>query len=191
MEYEHVKDEEGRVWRKYAVPIKKNKTSLIEAYNNGSCEKVMRLELPTKTCVAVLNGLYENGIHLRRFFKDLGPVFGDGYIFSVSDLLSECFKNKISYLFFTDKGNKKEIKCMCLAAMVVCILSKALEDKRIKQGYYNVVMKKYCKYGFSHLSPEKRRKEKERNQAKENREKHPQIIYTPMGNDKRRKYTKS
>ena len=107
MEYEHVKDEEGRVWRKYAVPIKKNKTSLIEAYNNGSCEMVMRLELPTKTCVAVLNGLYENGIHLRRFFKDLGPVFGDGYIFSVSDLLSECFKNKISYLFFTDKGNKK------------------------------------------------------------------------------------
>ena len=70
-------------------------------------------------------------------------------------------------------------------------LSKALEDKRINQGYYNVVLKKYCKYGFSHLSPEKRRKEKERNQAKENREKHPQIIYTPMGNDKRRKYTKS
>ena len=184
----------GRIWRKYDTAIKKNKTSVIEAFNNGKCEKVMRLELPVKTCIAVLNGLYESGIHTRRFYKDLGPVFGDGYVFSSSDLLSESFQNKVRYMFFIDQGDKKEIKCLCLASIVICILSKALADKRIKQGYYNVVLKKYNKYDFSHLSPEKRAKEKERakkrmerEQARKEWEMRPQIIYTPMGNDKRRK----
>jgi len=191
---EYVKDEKGRIWRKYDTAIKKNKASVIEAYNNGKCEKVMRLELPVKTCIAVLNGLYESGIHTRRFYKDLGPVFGDGYVFSSSDLLSESFQNKVRYMFFTEQGDKKEIKCLCLASIVICILSKALADKRIKQGYYNAVLKKYNKYDFSHLSPEKRAKEKEmakkrmeREQAKKEWEMRPQIIYTPMGNDKRRK----
>ena len=190
---EYVKDEKGRIWRKYDTAIKKNKASVIEAYNNGKCEKVMRLELPVKTCIAVLNGLYESGIHTRRFYKDLGPVFGDGYVFSSSDLLSESFQNKVNYIFFTEQGDKKEIKCLCLASVVVCILSKALADKRIKQGYYNVVLKKYNKYDFTHLSPEKRAKEKERKereQARKEWEMRPQIIYTPMGNDRRRKYTK-
>ena len=191
---EYVKDEKGRIWRKYDTAIKKNKTSVIEAYNNGKCEKVMRLELPIKTCIAVLNGLYESGIHTRRFYKDMGPVFGDGYAFSSSDLLSESFQNKVCYMFFTDQGDKKEIKCLCLASIVICILSKALADKRIKQGYYNAVLKKYNKYDFSHLSPEKRAKEKERvkknlerEQARKEWEKRPHIIYTPMGNDRRRK----
>jgi len=191
---EYVKDEKGRIWRKYDTAIKKNKTSVIEAFNNGKCEKVMRLELPVKTCIAVLNGLYESGIHTRRFYKDLGPVFGDGYVFSSSDLLSESFQNKVRYMFFIDQGDKKEIKCLCLASIVICILSKALADNRIKQGYYNVVLKKYNKYDFSHLSPEKGAKEKERakkkmerEQARKEWEMRPQIIYTPMGNDKRRK----
>lgn len=191
---EYVKDEKGRIWRKYDTAIKKNKASVIEAYNNGKCEKVMRLELPVKTCIAVLNGLYKSGIYARRFYKDLSPVFGDGYVFSSSDLLSESFQNKVRYMFFIDQGDKKEIKCLCLASIVICILSKALADKRIKQGYYNVVLKKYNKYDFSHLSPEKRAKEKERakkrmerEQARKEWEMRPQIIYTPMGNDKRRK----
>ena len=191
---EYVKDENGRIWRKYDTAIKKNKASVIEAYNNGKCEKVMRLELPIKTCITVLNGLYQSGIKVRRFYKDLGPVFGDGYVFSSSDLLSESFQNKVRYMFFTDQGDKKEIKCLCLASIVICILSKALADKRIKQGYYNVVLKKYNKYDFSHFSPEKRAKEKEkakkrmeREQARKEWEMRPHIIYTPMGNDKRRK----
>lgn len=191
---EYVKDENGRIWRKYDTAIKKNKTSVIEAYNNGKCEKVMRLELPIKTCIAVLNGLYQSGINVRRFYKDLGPVFGDGYVFSSSDLLSESFQNKVRYMFFANQGDKKEIKCLCLASVVICILSKALADNRIKQGYYNVVLKKYIKYDFSHLSPEKRAKEKERakkkierEQARKEWEMRPHIIYTPMGNDKRRK----
>ena len=187
---EYIKDEKGRIWRKYDTAIKKYKTSVIEAYNNGKCEKVMRLELPVKTCIAVLNGLYESGIHTRRFYKDLGPVFGDGYVFSSSDLLSESFQNKVRYMLFTEQGDKKEIKCLCLASIVICILSKALADKRIKQGYYNVVLKKYNKYDFTHLSPEKRAKEKERKereQARKEWEMRPHIIYTPMGNDQRRK----
>lgn len=194
MEYIHVKDEYGRIWRKYDTAIKKNKTSVIEAYNNGKCEKVMRLELPVKTCIAVLNGLYESGTYKRRFYKDLGPVYGDGYIFSSSDLLTESFQNKVRYMFFTEQGDKKEIKCLCLASIIICILSKALVDKKIKQGYYNVVLKKYNKYDFSHLSPEKRIKEKEkrkrrieREQARKEWEMRPHIIYTPMGNDRRRK----
>ena len=194
---EYIKDENGRIWRKNGTAIKKNKASIIEAYNNGKCEKVMRLELPVKTCIAVLNGLYESGNFMRRFYKDLGPVFGNGYVFSSSDLLSESFQNKVRYMFFTDQGDKKEIKCLCLASVVVCILSKALADNRIRQAYYNVVLKKYHKYNFSHLSPEKRIKEKERikrkmerEQARKEWEMRPQIIYTPMGNDKRRKYTK-
>ena len=191
---EYVKDEKGRIWRKYDTAIKKNKASVIEAYNNGKCEKVMRLELPVKTCIAVLNGLYKSGIYTRRFYRDLGSVYGEGYVFSSSDLLSESFQNKVRYMFFIDQGDKKEIKCLCLASIVICILSKALADKRIKQGYYNVVLKKYNKYDFSHLSPEKRAKEKERakkrmerEQARKEWEMRPQIIYTPMGNDKRRK----
>ena len=190
---EYVKDENGRIWRKYDTAIKKNKASVIEAYNSGKCEKVMRLELPIKTCIAVLNGLYESGIHTRRFYKDLGSVFGDGYIFSSSDLLCKSIQNKVRYMFFTEQGDKKEIKCLCLASVVICILSKALADKRIKQGYYNAVLKKYNKYDFTHLSPEKRAKEKERKereQARKEWEMRPHIIYTPMGNDKRRKYTK-
>lgn len=194
MGYIHVKDEDGRIWRKYDTAIKKNKTSVIEAYNNGKCEKVMKLELPIKTCIAVLNGLYESGVHMRRFYKDLGPVYGDGYIFSSSDLLTESFQNKVRYMFFTEQGDKKEIKCLCLASIIICILSKALVDKKIKQGYYNVVLKKYNKYDFSHLSPEKRIKEKEkrkrrieREQARKEWEMRPHIIYTPMGNDRRRK----
>lgn len=198
MGYVHVKDEEGRIWRKYAAPLKKNKASLIEAYNNGSCEQVMRIELPVKTCIATLNGLYESGIHLKRFYKDLGPVFGDDHVFSLSDLFSEESQNKTRYLFFTDQGEKKEIKCLCLASVVICILSKAVADKGVKQGYYNAVLKKYNKYNFSRLSPEKREKEKMKmkrqiaqEQARKEREMRPHIIYTPMGNDKRRKYTKS
>lgn len=190
---EYIKDEKGRIWRKYDTAIKKNKASVIEAYNDGKCEKVMRLELPVKTCIAVLNGIYESGIHTRRFYKDLGPVFVDGYVFSSSDLLSENFQNKVRYMFFTDQGDKREIKCLCLASIVICVLSKALADKRIKQGYYNAVLKKYNKYDFTHLSPEKRAKEKERKereQARKEWEMRPHIIYTPMGNDKRRKYTK-
>ena len=173
MEDRDIKNEEGRVLRKYSTRItviKKNKTSIIEAYNNGNCEKVMRLELPVKTCIAVLNGLYESGVHVKRFYKDLGPVYGEGYTFSSSDLLSEDFQNKVRYIFFTDQGDKKEIKCLCLASIIICILSKALADKRIKQGYYNVVLKKYHKYDFSHLSPEKRAKEKERTKRKLERE---------------------
>ena len=194
---EYVKDENGRIWRKNETAIKKNKASVIEAYNNGKCEKVMRLELPIKTCIAVLNGLYQSGVNLRRFYKDLGPVFGEGHVFSTSDLLIESIQNKVRYMFFSDQGDKKEIKCLCLASIVICILSKALEDRRIKQGYYNSVLKKYSKYDFSHLSPEKRAKEKERakirlerEQARKKWEMRPQIIYTPMGNDKRRRYTK-
>ena len=145
---EYVKDENGRIWRKYDTAIKKNKVSVIEAYNNGKCEKVMRLELPIKTCIAVLNGLYESGTYVRRFYKDLGPIFGEGYVFSTSDLLIDGIQNKVRYIFFTGQGGKKEIKCLCLASVVVCILSKALEDGRIKQGYYNVVLKKYNKYDF-------------------------------------------
>ena len=191
---EYVKDENGRIWRKNGTAIKKNKASVIEAYNDGKCEKVMRLELPIKTCIAVLNGLYQSGINVRRFYKDLGPVFGEGYVFSISDLLFEGSQNKVRYMFFTEQGDKKEIKCLCLASVVICILSKALADERVKQGYYNVVLKKYAKYDFSHLSPEKRAKEKERTkkrlereQARKEWEMRPHIIYTPMGNDKRRK----
>jgi len=191
---EYIKDDNGRIWRKYDTAIKKNKVSVIEAYNNGKCEKVMRLELPIKTCIAVLNGLYQSGVNLRRFYKDLGPVFREGYIFSSSDLLSEAITNKVRYMFFTEQGKKKEIKCLCLASVVICILSKAFADERIKQGYYNSVLKKYSKYDFSHLSPEKRIKEKERAKKKLERERarkewemRPQIIYTPMGNGKRRK----
>ena len=187
---EYIKDEKGRIWRKYDTAIKKNKASVIEAYNDGKCEKVMRLELPVKTCIAVLNGIYESGIHTRRFYKDLGPVFVDGYVFSSSDLLSENFQNKVRYMFFTDQGDKREIKCLCLASIVICVLSKALADKRIKQGYYNAVLKKYNKYDFTHLSPEKRAKEKERKereQARKEWEMHPHIIYTPMGNTRSNK----
>ena len=194
---EYVKDESARIWRKYDTAIKKNKASVIEAYNNGKCEKVMRLELPVKTGLAVLNGLYQSGINVRRFYKDLGSVFGEGHVFSTSDLLIESIQNNVRYMFFIDQGDKKEIKCLCLASIVICILSKALEDRRIKQGYYNSVLKKYNKYDFSHISPEKRTKEKERaklklkrEQARKEWEMRPQIIYTPMGNDKRRKYTK-
>ena len=86
---------------------------------------------------------------------------------------------------------------MCLTSVVICILCKAFVDGKIKQGYYNSVLKKYSKYDFSHLSPEKKAKEKEqakkkleREQARKEWEMRPQIIYTPMGNDKRRKYTK-
>ena len=187
---EYIKDDNGRIWRKYDTAIKKNKVSVIEAYNNGKCEKVMRLELPIKTCIAVLNGLYQSGVNLRRFYKDLGPVFGEGHVFSSSNLFIEAITNKARYLFFTEQGEKKEIKCLCLASVIICILSKALADGRIKQGYYNSVLKKYSKYDFSHLSPEKRAKEKERKereQARKEWEMRPQIIYTPMGNDKRRK----
>lgn len=194
---EYVKDENGRIWRKYDTAIKKSKASVIEAYNNGKCEKVMILELPVKTCIAVLNGLYQSGVNVRRFYKDLGPAFGESYVFSTSDFFIETITNKTRYLFFTEQGDKKEIKCLCLASIVICILSKALEDRRIKQGYYNAVLKKYNKYDFSHLSPVKRAKEKElaknkieREQARKEWEKRPQIIYTPMGNTKRRKYTK-
>lgn len=191
---EYVKDEKGRIWRKYDTVIKKNKASVIEAYNNGKCEKVMRLELPVKTCIAVLNGLYQNGINVRRFYKDMGPAFGEGYVFSSSDLPMEDIQNKGRYLFFTEHGEKKEIKCLCLASVVICILSKAFADGRIKQGYYNSILKKYSKYDFSHLSPEKRAKEKERTKKNLERERarkeleiRPHIIYTPMGNDRRRK----
>ena len=194
---EYVKDEKGRIWRKYDTAIKKNKSSVIEAYNDGKCEKVMRLELPVKTCIAVLNGLYQSGINVRRFYKDLGSIFGEGYVFSTSDLLVDGIQNKVRYMFFTGQGGKKEIKCLCLASVVVCILSKALEDRRIKQGYYNSVLKKYSKYDFSHLSPEKRVKEKEKAKKRLERERtrkewemRSKILYTPMGNDKRRKYSK-
>lgn len=193
----YIKDENGRIWRKYDTAIKKNKASVIEAYNDGKCEKVMRLELPIKIGLAVLNGLYQSGINVRRFYKDLGPVFGEGYVFSTSDLLTEGIQKKVHYQFFTDQGDKKEIKCLCLASVVICILSKAFADGRIKQGYYNVVLKKYSKYDFSHLSPEKIAKEKERTKKKLEREQtrkewemRPHILYTPMGNDKRRKYKK-
>lgn len=54
--------------------------------------------------------------------------------------------------------------------------------------------KKNSKYDFSHLSPEKRAKEKERTKKNLERERarkewemRPHIIYTPMGNGKRRK----
>lgn len=134
-----------------------------------------------------LEGLYQSGINVRRFYKDLGPVFGEGYVFSSSNIFNESFQNKVRYMFFTDQGDKKEIKCVCLASVVICILSKALVDERIKQGYYNVVLKKYSKYDFSHLSPEKRSKEKERTKKKKGREQarkewemRPHIIYPPI-----------
>ena len=181
---EYIKDENGRIWRKYKTAIKKNKASVIEAYNSGKCEKVMRPELHIKTGIAVLNGLYQSGINVRRFYKDLGPVFGEGYVFTTSDLLIEGIQNKVRYIFFTEQGEKQEIKCLCLASVVICILSKAFADGRIKQGYYNSVLKKYSKYDFSHLSPEKRAKEKERakknlerEQARKEWEMRPHIIY--------------
>lgn len=191
--YIHITDEKGRIWRKYSpsnTATPKNKTAVIEAYNNGDYEKVMRLELPIRTCIAVLNGMYESGGHVRRFYKDLGPVYGEGYVFSISDLFFDDSQKRPRYMFFTDKGNKKEIRCLCLASIIICILSKALADERIRQGYYNLVLKKYNKYGFSHLSPEKKEKEKEkrkREQARKEWEMRPQILYTPMGNDRRRR----
>lgn len=145
---DYVKDEHDRIWRKCDTAIKKNKASVIEAYNNGKCEKVMRLELPIKTCIAVLNGLYQSGVNVRRFYKDLGPVFGEGYVFSISDLFIETITNKARYLFFTEQSDKKEIKCLCLASVVICILSKAFADGRIKQGYYNSVLKNTASMTF-------------------------------------------
>ncbi len=192
-DYVHITDDKGRVWRKYLpsnTAIKKNKKAVIDEYNNGNYEKVMKLELPVRTCIAVLNGLYEKRVRVRRFYKDLGPVYGEDYAFSLSDLFVDDSGKRPRYKFFTDKGDKKEIKCLCLASVIICILSKALADKRIKQGYYNMVLKKYNKYDFYHLSPEKKEKEKEkrkREQARKEWEMRPQIIYTPMGNGKRRR----
>ena len=59
---------------------------IVEAYDEGKREEVMTMEMPIRSAISSLNALYEHRLHQRRFYKDLSPIFGDDYVFTMKDL---------------------------------------------------------------------------------------------------------
>lgn len=195
---EYLKNEKGQLKRICLEQISKNKQYVIEAYNNGFTAQIMTLKLPLRTCLAALNGLYrQDGIHnilLSRFYRDLGPIFGEDYVFTKEDLFYERKDNRIVYIFYDSRKNCKNIRFYCLSSVMASIISSAYYTKMIDFRYFKKLIVKYMDFTNSQSFHEERRKEKERRKRKMEREKarkewaeRPRIFYTPMGNDNRRK----
>ena len=184
---------------------------MVAAYDGGLREEVMLLNVSVRTALATLNALCEHSLHIRRFYKDLSPYFGENYKFTIKDLhLSDNIEKQCLIYYSSESRVTSEIYNISLTSIVISILSKALKQRKIKKykAYHRIIIKYFTK-DFQKLqkaskkngdlpviknnktiilNPKKPKLHKPKRRKSPKFESHrPIIIYTPLGNDRRRR----
>ena len=108
----------------------------------------MTMELPIKTAIATLNALYEHSTHKRRFYKDLSPIFGDDYVFTMKDLRISTKVDDPCILYRNLDRTFVVVYYVCLPTIVLSILTKAIQTKQIKLKQYKAIAGKYFREDF-------------------------------------------
>ncbi len=198
-----IKDNEGRLWRKYTrnglstrmllkgenSAIGKNKTAILEAYSKGYHIEVMQLEIPVRTGIAALNSLFQN--RNLCFYKDLHAIIGSDHVFTTDDLVKIETENGSKHAMLNTKYHLVEFKYTCLSTIILSIVSKVFVNKPEWKDLYDRLSEKYyIGNKVINLEREKRHKfkemEKVRRESKrkflDKKKSHPHLIYTPMGN---------
>ena len=100
---------------------------VVEAYDAGRIAEAMTTELSIRTAISTLNALYEHSIHQRRFYKDLSPIFGDDYVFSMKDLRISTKVDDPCILYRNIDKTPEVIYYVCITTIVLSVLTKAIQ----------------------------------------------------------------
>lgn len=118
---------------------------IVEAYDEGKIEEVMTMEMSIKSAISTLNALYEHSRHQRRFYKDLSPIFGDDYVFTMKDLRISTKIEDPCILYRNLDKTPVVIYYVCITTIVLSVLTKAIQTKRIKHKQYKAIACNYFK----------------------------------------------
>lgn len=121
---------------------------VVEAYDAGRIAEAMTTELSIRTAISTLNALYEHSIHQRRFYKDLSPIFGDDYVFSMKDLRISTKVDDPCILYRNIDKTPEVIYYVCITTIVLSVLTKAIQTKQIKHRRYKLIARKYLSERF-------------------------------------------
>lgn len=122
--------------------------SVVEAYDEGRIGEVMTMEMSIRSAIATLNALYEHSKHQRRFYKDLSPIFGDNYVFTLKDLRISTRVDDPCILYRNLDKTPVVIYYVCITTIVLSILTKAIQTKLIKHNRYKKIAGKYLRESF-------------------------------------------
>ncbi len=140
--------------------------NVVEAYDAGRIAEAMTTELSIRTAISTLNALYEHSIHQRRFYKDLSPIFGDDYVFSMKDLRISTKVDDPCILYRNIDKTPEVIYYVCITTIVLSVLTKAIQTKQIKHRRYKLIARKYLSERFMEDVIQEQEKRKEANAAK-------------------------
>lgn len=121
---------------------------IVEAYDEGKREEVMTMELPIRSAISSLNALYEHSVRQRRFYKDLSPIFGEEYVFTMKDLRISTKIDDPCIMYRNLDKTPVVIYYVCLATIVLSILTKAIQTKQITHKKYKAIAGKYLRESF-------------------------------------------
>lgn len=121
---------------------------LLEAYDAGKIDEVMTMELPIRSAISSLNALYKHNIRQRRFYKDLGPIFGDDYVFTMKDLRISTKIDDPCIMYRNLDKTPEVIYYVCLTTIVLSVLTKAIQIKKITHKRYKSIAGNYLRESF-------------------------------------------
>ena len=139
---------------------------VVETYDAGRIVEAMTAELSIRTAIKTLNALYEHSTHQRRFYKDLSPIFGGDYVFTQKDLRISS-KIEDPCILYRDLDKKPVvIFYVCITIIVLSVLTKAIQTKRIKHNHYKTIARKYLSEDFMETVVREQEKRKSLHAAK-------------------------
>lgn len=121
---------------------------IVEAYDEGKREEVMTMEMPIRSAISSLNALYEHRLHQRRFYKDLSPIFGDDYVFTMKDLRISTKIDDPCLMYRNLDKTPVVVYYVCITTIVLSILTKAIQTKQITHKQYKTLAGKYLREKF-------------------------------------------
>ncbi len=121
---------------------------VVESYDAGRIAEAMTMEVSIRTAISALNALYEHNIHQRRFYKELSPIFGDDYVFTLRDLRISTKVEDPCILYRDLDKSPVVIYYVCLTTIILSILTKAIQTKQIKHSRYKKIAGKYLRERF-------------------------------------------
>lgn len=121
---------------------------VVEAYNGGNIAEAMTMEVSIRTAISALNALYEHSIHQGQFYKDLSPIFGDDYVFTMKDLRISTKIEDPCIMYRNLDKSPEVIYYVCLTTILLSVLTKAIQTKQIKHRRYKLIAGKYLRGYF-------------------------------------------
>ncbi len=179
---------------------------VVEAYDAGKITEAMTMELSISEAIVALNALYEHSTHRRSLFNYLSPIFGSDYVFTKKDLRISAKVEDPCILFRDIDKNPIYIYYVCIPTIVLLVLSKAIQTKRITHERYKLLAEIFLREKFiDHIIDEQEKRENAgaakplvskilaksenerlhpelKSKRKRGHKHRPHLIYTPMGN---------